>query len=50
MALRYKLTVGNEYIESRLLTAAELNTTIEALRDAFDDRLYIMSITVHGDA
>jgi hypothetical protein len=41
----YKIAFGNEYTESRMLTAIELDATLEMLRDVFDDRVYIMSIT-----
>jgi hypothetical protein len=41
----YKIAIGNEYTESRPLTAAELDGALEFLRDVFDDQVFIMAIT-----
>lgn len=40
----YRIAIGNDFTQSRPLTAVEMDAALEMLSDVFGDRLYVAQI------
>ena len=47
--MNYRIEVGNEYVQSRLLTVNELDEALSSLSDWFEGRIRISSIEAYDE-